>query len=276
MWSLLPQGIYPIVSRNSLLSHTGGVVYGTLKLGTSGGELDYRAFGGERELAADDGYFIGLRESGIAFPNGVNGAVLGGTLKWNTPVNGLMVGASDLRDTLWSATMTDANSITVPGLGTLSGPFNGTYMLQPLDVPFYFGRYEKNKVSITGEWARLPFSGTLNVVVPALVPFGIPYLQTPFRADQRAWYGMASYKVTSKMQFGMYHSQSVNHQAVLGPSRYSKDWVLSARYDMNEFVYAKAEQHFLDGTEIGYDANANPGGINPSTRLTILKLGVSF
>ena len=41
-WSLLPQSIYPIESRNSLLSHYGGVVYGTVKLGQSAGKLEYR------------------------------------------------------------------------------------------------------------------------------------------------------------------------------------------------------------------------------------------
>jgi hypothetical protein len=33
MWSLLPQGNYPISSRNSALADYGGVVYGTLALG---------------------------------------------------------------------------------------------------------------------------------------------------------------------------------------------------------------------------------------------------
>ena len=33
IWSLLPQGVYPISSRNSLLSHYGGVAYGTYNLG---------------------------------------------------------------------------------------------------------------------------------------------------------------------------------------------------------------------------------------------------
>jgi hypothetical protein len=45
MWSLLPQGNYLLVSRNSQLAHYGGVVYGTLDLGHSAGKLEYRGFG---------------------------------------------------------------------------------------------------------------------------------------------------------------------------------------------------------------------------------------
>src|ERR1700679_2061704 len=46
MWSLLPQGVYPIASRNSVLAHYGGVVYGTFKLGQEFGSLEYRGWGG--------------------------------------------------------------------------------------------------------------------------------------------------------------------------------------------------------------------------------------
>ena len=42
MWSLLPQGNYPISSRNSALADYGGVVYGTLVLGPKIGKLEYR------------------------------------------------------------------------------------------------------------------------------------------------------------------------------------------------------------------------------------------
>jgi hypothetical protein len=54
------------------------------------------------------------------------------------------------------------------------------------------------------------------------------------------------------------------------------DWAASGRYDFNQFLYAKAEQHFIAGTELSYDAALNPGGLKPNTKLTILKVGVSF
>jgi hypothetical protein len=136
---------------------------------------------------------------------------------------------------------------------------------------------------VAGEWARLPYSVALDIVVPSLVAYGVPYVQTKFRVDQKTWYGMASYKFTDKLTAGLYQSESFNLQAALGPGRYSKDWAISGRYDFNQYIYAKAEQHFIDGTAIGYDYTMNgvtPGAaspaMHPNTKLTILKIGVSF
>ena len=120
---------------------------------------------------------------------------------------------------------------------------------------------------VAGEWNRLPVQGALTFT-------GVP--ASPVNLDQRAWYGMATYKLTDKLTAGVYDSQSVDHQAALGPARHSLDWAASGRYDFNQFLYAKAEQHFIDGTEIGYDTALNPNGLQPNARLTILKMGVSF
>jgi hypothetical protein len=87
---------------------------------------------------------------------------------------------------------------------------------------------------------------------------------------------MASYKLTSKITAGVYDSQQVNHQAPLGPARYSKDWAISGRYDFSQYLYAKVEEHIIDGTAVGYDTDLNPNGLKPNTKLTILKVGVSF
>ena len=98
----------------------------------------------------------------------------------------------------------------------------------------------------------------------------------PDRFDIRSWYGMGSYKVTEKFTGGLYVMQEIDHATPLGPARYSKDWAVSGRYDFNQYLYAKAEQHFIDGTAQGYDSALNPHGLKPDTRLTILKVGVSF
>ncbi len=87
---------------------------------------------------------------------------------------------------------------------------------------------------------------------------------------------MASYKVADKVTAGAYDSQQFDRAVPLGPARYSKDWVVSGRYDFSQFLYAKAEEHFIDGTEADYDTTLNPGGLKPTTKLTVLKMGVSF
>jgi hypothetical protein len=271
MWSLLPQSIYPISSRNSMLAEYGGVVYGTFKLGEKLGKLEYRGWGGEVAIGPNDGYFLPFKEEGIVLPNGLNLVDSGAALHWKTPVSGLMLGLSFDATTKSSASLIDTYVVPAgPEQGvTITTP--GTLVSTPVRETSLFGRYEKNRVMFAGEYTRIPTSAMLN----GLSPY-------PERIDRRAWYGMASYKVSDKLTAGVYCSQLVDHQAALGPARYSKDWAISGRYDFNQFLYAKAEEHFIDGTVIGYDMDMNlptaqlPTGLEPNTKLTILKIGVSF
>ena len=256
IWSLLPQSIYPISSRNSVLAHYGGVAYGTLGEGGKLGKLEYRGWGGERQIAANDGYLLAQAEQGILAPNGIGGATYGAAIHWRTPLRGLMVGASDSKQPMWSANLTAGN-----------GALPGTESIAPFNVPNYFALYEKNKVMAAAEYGRLPIS--LNLQFAGLPP-------NHQRLDFRNWYAMASYKLTSKITAGVYDSQQFDRQAPLGPARYSKDWAISGRYDFSQYLYAKAEEHIIDGTAIGYDADLNPNGLKPNTKLTILKVGVSF
>ena len=269
MWSLLPQPVYPIGSRNSELAHYGGVVYGTVKMG-AGGKLDYRGWDGERIIGSNDGYFTTLRESGIVFPDGLYGVTLGAQMTWHTPLKGLSVGAADSRSEQWSG----AVNYSAGEANVTAETISGTMTLKPMDQPYFFGRYERAKFMVAGEYTRIQPSLALNLA-PA-VPAPINYYD-----DWRSWYGMAMYKPTSKLSVGIYDTQEIDHKAALGPARYSKDWAFSGRYDFNEFLYAKAEQHVIDGTLIDYDlagstSGENPGGLQPNTKLTILKLGVSF
>lgn len=255
LWSLLPQSVYPITSRNSLLSHLGGVGYGAVKMGAAG-KLEYRGWAGQRTIAADDGYTLEQREAGVNEPNGISFVTYGGTVRWLTSVRGLLFGMSEAKNPTASALIT-------AGGGALSG----TETIHTIKQPFYFGKFERDKVMIAGEYSRLPVTGSIAF---NLLP------TAPISVDQRQWYGMASYKFTDKLNVGLYQSEVVDRKAPLGPARYSKDWAVSGRYDFSGFIYAKAEQHFIDGTALGYDTQMNPNGLKPDTRLTVLKVGVNF
>jgi hypothetical protein len=207
IWSLLPQSVYPITSRNSILAHYGGVAYGTFKLGAKLGKLEYRGWGGERQIGANDGYTLAQTEAGILAPNGIGGATYGAAVHWRTPLSGLMIGASDSKQPTWSAQITTGN-----------GFLTGTEFITPFNEQNFFALYEKNKVMVAAEYGRLPVSVTLQFT-------GLP--PSYERIDYRDWYAMASYKVTSKLTAGVYDSQQDNHQAALGPARYSKDWTFS-------------------------------------------------
>ena len=255
MWSLLPQSVYPISSRNAQLSHYGGVVYGTVHLSDLG-KLEYRAWGGEAVLASNDGYFTDLKEAGIALPDGLKGVQSGAALHWKTPLPGLTIGASDILEGAQSSPMTAGN-----------GSYTGTLSVGRFNRPDYFAEYDRGRLMVAGEFVRTGSTSTTQLT-------GLPSVVTPF--DKRGYYAMGAYKFGEKVSAGAYYSQYVDKSVAPGPTRFQNDLALSGRYDFNQYLYAKAEEHFLDGTSILYDTSLNPNGLAPKTKMTILKIGVSF
>jgi hypothetical protein len=252
LWSLLPQSIYAITSRNSLLSHYGGVVYGKWKIG-EGGRLEYRGYGGQRLVGSGDALFQPLRDKGITLPNGATGPMYGGNLHWETPVRGLMIGASeDSEHTSGQAT-----------LAAFTGMLQATHFYQP----YFYGQYDRKNLMFAAEYTRQALNKTTTFV-------GGPTIFVP--KDQRAWYAMASYKLTSRLTAGAYYSSTLDRQLPVSSARFQKNLVFSARFDCGSFVYLKGEEQFMNGTELGYSSSDNAGGIKPTTRLTVLKAGVSF
>lgn len=251
-WVLLPQSIYPIASRDSLLSHDGGVVYGAVPLGERLGKLEYEGYGGTRILGGDDGFFQPFRDAGFTLPNGVRGPAFGATLKWHTPVSGLFFGVSE--------------DIDHPSGQITLGQLSGTFQNSRLKIPYFFGKYESKRLMLAAEYERIPVTSTVQFS-------GLPPFLTPI--DNRNYYAMASYKLAARLTAGAYFSSQINRQAAYGSARFQKDWTVAGRYDFNPYLYAKAEQHFIDGTSIGFEASDNPN-LQPTTRMTILKLGVSF
>ncbi len=249
MWALLPQSVYDITTRNADLSHYGGVAYGTLDLNSGGGKLDYRLWGGEQVIPTNDGQFDDLNASGNGPLSSLNFVTYGGALHWRTPLRGLMIGTSDGK----------ANQASV----ALNG---GSESFAPWNNLSYFAQYEKRKVMVAGEWNRQASAATIDLT-------GLPGQSAD--TDARGWFVMANYKVTTKLSAGVYNSQFFDCQAPLSVDRFTKDWTLSGRYDVNQVIYLKAEQHFINGSALGLAGENNPV-ITPSYRLTAIKIGVSF
>lgn len=265
IWCLMPQSVYPLGSRNALLAHYGGSVYGAFKLGPKLGMLGYKGWGGLRTLLSTDGYLLGDAEKGIVAPNGLSGSVFGVVLEWKPPLPGLKLGTGlqEQRPRTGSIVYTSSNGLVYTGAavrGILS------------KAPDFYGQYERDRFMAAAEFTRKP------ILTTQTLTGGPPPLPTikPSLTDQIDWYGMATYKLTNKLTAGAYDSQYFNHAAELGPARFTKDWAISTRYDFNQFLYAKVEQHFINGTALVYDKNLNLNGLKPTTKLTLLKAGVSF
>ena len=249
LWILLPQSTYPVDNRGLYLSELGGEAYGGLSLGKQVGSLQYSGYVGQSALDSNGGYTEQLAEAGLVFQNPPSGRTFGGDLRWLTPWRGFMVGSS---------LVSQALDGTAPA---------GTVHVSPCLISAHYAQWKKGRLYFAGEYWRTPVNPVLTIG-PATVLMPL---------DQRAWYAMASYRVSEKLQLGSYYSHYLNKAADTSlPPNYSKDFVVSGRYNFNEYFYGKVEGHFLHGTGLGYYMSTNPSGLKPDANLLAAKIGFSF
>jgi hypothetical protein len=248
----MPQGIYSIASRNSTLSHYGGVVYGTQAAGKLG-KLQYRGYGGQRVINGNDGLYQALRDRGYTLPNGSTGPMYGGMLNYLTPIHGFLLGAS----------LDSEHTFGAINSATLTGYFEPGHFYQP----YLYSRYDHKKLMVGGEYTRQALRKVLafNGVAPS-----VSY------KDLRTFYVISTYKLSEKLTGGIYYSSANDHKVAVSSAKYQKDWALSLRYDFSSYLYAKAEEHIMDGTYIGYSTSNNLNGLHPNDKMTFLKVGVNF
>lgn len=249
LWVLLPQSMYPDDNRDFDLAVLGGEVYGKQALGTRQGTVQYVGYYGESTLDSNGGYMLQLQQFGLFFSSPPSGKCYGGDLRWATPWRGLLVGAS-------------AESQALDGTAP-----QGSLHMAPNFFPAYYAEWRWRKASFEGEYWRTPLRPVVTIGPDVM----------PITVDSRAWYAMASYQLTKKLQAGTYYSHDVNKAAKTSlPENYSKDWVISERYNFNQYFYGKVEGHFLHGTGLGYSTNTNPNGLEPNSNMLAARVGFAF
>jgi hypothetical protein len=251
LWSLLPETVYGIDVRATNLSQYGAELYGKVAFGEKLGSLDYSAYYGEYFYATNDGYVANFQQQGLVFNSPAMGKTPGFDLRWSTPLKGLKVGGSLM--------MYDAT-------GTLT---NGLYV-QPLAFwPTYYAQYSHRKFFASWQYVKLVQyqTVTLDGTAPATSA-----------SDSRAWFVMAGYRLTDKLQVGSYYTRYTLAEAGArsDPAEYFHDAVLSARFDINTNFYAKLEGHLIDGNALGFYTLDNPNPLVPKTNLLVAKLGFIF
>ncbi len=249
LWALLPQCSYPVDNEGFFLSHLGGEVYGYLPLGKHAGKLRYDGYAGHSYLPLDGGYIKQIADAGLQFTNEPTGKTYGGDVRWETPLKGLLVGYSSM----------------VLGLsGTAPG---GSLLIPTFYMSAQYAQFTRGKFHVAGEYDKQPTDEILTI--------GQQQMSMPM--DMRSWYLMGSYLLTKRFQAGSYYSHYINKALDTSqPANYSKDFVLSERYDFNSYFYAKIEDHFLHGTGLGFYQSTNPNGMQPNSNILAAKIGFSF
>ena len=276
-FALLPQSVYPTDLRDTTIAHLGGDIYGSVTLRRHLGAISYTAYAGHRSDSMHSGYPYLLSQYGTNF-NSFGGLQYGGDLRWNTPIRGLLVGASRLdQDTTGKGTSVDPLN---PGRGRIpyfesskadwTNQFYGQYTVGKLRIDSEYRRYVRDQLIFSGASTNL--------------------------TDVRGWYIAGAYRVAKRLELGSYYSR-YTITSVLGgamhdagfpdqtdtslPQNHIYDKVITARIDLNKFWNAKIEGHFMDGYGAsqypdGFYPQVNPQGFKPNTNALVLKTSLNF
>jgi len=259
-FALMPQGIYPIDLRDSNIAHLGGDVYGTLGLGRGHGSLSYTGYAGHRSDSIYSAYPYFLAARGTT-ERTYSGLQYGGDLRWNTPLKGLLVGASRLNEDL-------------SGEGIRLGLPNREKSAQPDWTNQFYGEYVRGNLRLDAEYKRY-FRDHL-----------IRNFTSEDKTDVHAWYVAGSYRVMKYLELGSYYSHYTITSTFLNltdtslPAGHDYDKVISGRVDINRFWNVKVEGHFIDGYGFGPYPNGFYPQQNPTfasdTKAMVLKTGFNF
>ncbi|MGA7446409.1 MAG: hypothetical protein WBQ43_10445 [Terriglobales bacterium] len=261
-WALLPQSIYPIDLRDSTIAHDGGDVFGDIRLGSKLGTLSYTAYGGHRQNSPHGGAAYLLDSDGLRFDS-LGGPQYGADLRWKTPLDGLLVGASrQIQDN------TSVYTVELPtGPIQLRGSDRSDWANQ------FYGEYSWKKLLLDAEFRR------------AWDDNGKPKVDE-FQINVHAWYIGGAYRIVKRLQVGSYYSHYwINFPlADIEPAAtgHDNDKVVTGRVDINRFFNVKVEGHFMDGVGLptdypnGFYLANNPQGLQPNTKALVIKGGFNF
>ena len=269
-WVLLPQSVYPLDVRGNDIAHDGGDIYGAIPLKRLG-HFDYTIYGGARAFDPYGGYPLALKDYGLRMQS-QTGTVIGEDLRWTTPLQGLLIGATHAGYNYHGVAEGMANS-AVPGFS--EGKSNKNYT-----DAFYFD-YSAGKLRLYGEYQRYWEDLSIFVGSREMPNYGFAVVK-----DDRSWYTAISYRISKRLEIGTYHSRFYGNwnRPHSSPDNHLFDQVVTARIDLNSHWDVKVEGHFMDGAPTGFVGTllrgfylgVNPNGFQPATNLLVIRTGFAF
>jgi hypothetical protein len=277
VFALLPQSVYPTDLRDATIAHLGVDIYGNVSLRHGLGDLFYTLYVGHRSDSIYSGIAYLLTQYGIQ-GSSYRGLQYGGDLRWQTPVKGLLIGASRLNEDLTdNATI---QNLFGPGGGRI--PFVAVSKADWLNQ--FYGDYVIGKLRVDAEYRRNLHDEIINAgELESII-------------DARGWYVAGAYRVMKRLEVGSYYSRysvtsvsggplavlfGINQTDTGQPANHIYDKVITARFDLNRFWNVKIEGHFMDGYGAttypnGFYPLVNPSGFKPNTNALVLKTAVNF
>jgi hypothetical protein len=278
-FALLPQSVYPTDLRDATIAHLGGDVYGNVSLKHGLGDLSYTAYAGHRSDSIHSGYVYLAAQFGLYYSR-YGGLQYGGDLRWNTPLKGLLIGASRMNEDITAQAIAKNPSSIGPAIFPESDRSKADWTNQ------FYGKYAVGKLRIDSEYRRFLH----NAYYSAFSSVALTNV-----TDVRGWYVSGTYRVMKRLALGSYYSRysitsvSGGPEAIYAPNQtdtslpanHIYDKVLTARVDLKKFWNVKVEGHFMNGYGAstfpdGFYPEVNPQGFKPNTNALVVKTGINF
>jgi len=253
-FALLPQSVYPTDLRDATIAHLGADLYGNISLRHRLGVLSYTAYAGHRSDSTYSGYPYYLSSFGGQIKS-FTGLQYGGDLRWNTPLKGLLIGASRLNEDITGKGYTSDPFHPGAGLVAYSEASKADWANQ------FYGEYTLGRLRIDAEYRRYWRNQELFTLALENI------------TDVRGWCVSGAYRVRKRLALGSYYSRytitsvfggalaavSPNQTDLSLPANHIYDKAITARVDLNKFWDVKLEEHFMNG----YGSSPYPDGFYP-------------
>jgi hypothetical protein len=255
---LLPQGIYDARWRDFSTSIDGGMVFGNIPMNKAG-SLSYEVFAGMINLS-DEGGIATLLKNSFGAGGRLDGLdsflTIGAQLWWNTPVQGLRVGANVSQAYEFAYDYT----IFHPLAGAIPARSEADAFVSQFSVEYLWKSW-----TFQAEYYFLGLDTQ-------------DTLRGASTGEQDSWYISAAYRVNKWLEVGSYYTEHYANQSERGgsPDNYQKDVALSFRFDIKDWWLAKVEGHYIRGTSLLRDNLANPVRDNDGWFMLALKTTFSF
>ena len=188
VFALLPQSVYSTDLRDTTIAHAGGDIYGDIPLRHRLGNLSYTAYVGHRSDSIYSGYPY-LIFQWDTYLSSMGGLQYGADLRWDTPLPGLLVGASRMNE-------------DISARGRYISPFDPGAGYAPYFESSkadwtnqFYAQYTRKRFTVESEYRRyLRDQIILNNTSEDIT-------------DVRGWYIAGTYRLHKRIRLGSYYSR---------------------------------------------------------------------
>lgn len=249
---LLPQGMYDARWRDWSAGLDGGELFGNIPLNKLG-SVSYETYAGMVNMQENGGVARYIEDAnGVSVGTMDDTPTFGGQFWYNTPIDGLRVGANI---TYMSNFGFSSSSMTsVMGFpASVNAHSVGNVLLQQ-----YSAEYVWKNWTFQAEYYTYDFSGYAHAVVtvPA-ISMSFPNLSKSGDSPD-TWYVAASHRFNKWLEVGTYYTMFKDSSAK------QNDAALSFRFDLKDWWVFKVEGHYIEGTGLLRDSADNPSVDNNS------------